>query len=168
MLLLKAILYLHYVLSLRILISYFENIEKATIKFVVNKTWMNENKFDMYDVKLKRFTNSWQTLDTKYLRNDFWFYYYEAETPGFSYFAIAVDKSEKLIKSSDIIESNKTIENEKSVGSISEDKETPKIIYSNKNRLKLMLLLGIGLVIASAIIVLIIQKRKKDKDKKKK
>lgn len=70
-----------------------ENIEgkigKATIKFKVEKAWLGANKIDKNKVVLNRYTGKWDKLNTKLLSEDNLTAVYEADTPGFSIFAIS-------------------------------------------------------------------------------
>jgi PGF-pre-PGF domain-containing protein len=62
---------------------------EATISFKVPRWWLIENKFDAEDVGLYKFRTEWTLLPTKYISRDKLYTYYEAETEGFSYFAVA-------------------------------------------------------------------------------
>ena len=65
-------------------------IEEAKIKFRVTRSWLKEKSFDKNAVKLYRYKASWNELSTKVVNDDEVDYvYYEASTPGFSYFVIA-------------------------------------------------------------------------------
>ena len=65
------------------------NLERAKIQFEVNKTWVLENNLDKNRIYLYRFVNNeWQKLTTRLLNETDNYINYEAETPGFSYFAI--------------------------------------------------------------------------------
>lgn len=48
--------------------------------------------FTSGNVILYRYTNSWTKLETKMTSQDSQNYYFEATTPGFSYFAIGAEK----------------------------------------------------------------------------
>ncbi|MCF7866298.1 PGF-pre-PGF domain-containing protein [Candidatus Woesearchaeota archaeon] len=67
----------------------FESITNAKIDFKISKTWMTENKIKQTDIALYRYTNQWDELQTTLLSDDTNYYYYEANSPGFSEFAIA-------------------------------------------------------------------------------
>jgi len=76
-----------------------ENIEKAKIRFEVSKSWLNENGYDPDSVVLERYTeNGWIKLNTLRVGETGDSYIYEAETPGFSVFAIALATSEQPVK----------------------------------------------------------------------
>ena len=64
------------------------NIEKSKIKFKVSKTWISENSINELTVGLNRYTDDWIELPTTLTSEDDDYFYYEAETPGFSVFAI--------------------------------------------------------------------------------
>ncbi len=60
------------------------------IKFKVDKSWLVSNGINEGDVVLRRYVSGqWQELPTRRISSDSSFALYEAETPGFSYFAIA-------------------------------------------------------------------------------
>jgi len=70
------------------------NIDGAKIKFKVNASWYAANNLDPATTKLMRYTTSWETLTTTQVSSDSDYYYFEAQTPGFSTFAItALEKT---------------------------------------------------------------------------
>ncbi|HLC74538.1 MAG TPA: PGF-pre-PGF domain-containing protein, partial [Candidatus Nanoarchaeia archaeon] len=69
-----------------------EIIQDTTIKFKVAKTWLTENSVDKSDVVLMRFDDvakKWTELVTTVGEDDGTNVKYSAQTPGFSFFAIA-------------------------------------------------------------------------------
>ncbi|MDD5086277.1 MAG: GLUG motif-containing protein, partial [Candidatus Nanoarchaeia archaeon] len=70
-----------------------DEIESAIIKFEVKKSWIESKKYDFNSVKLHRYNNKvWQELDTKRIGIGSDYYFYSAESPGFSTFAITAEK----------------------------------------------------------------------------
>ena len=70
------------------------NVAKARLKFRVNKTWYSENNLSSATTKLNRYeSNGWRTLSTIQTTSDTDYYYFEAETPGFSTFAATATKT---------------------------------------------------------------------------
>lgn len=66
------------------------NIATAKIRFIVEKWWMDLNKFDKTGISLYRYSSgSWQKLNTSIIGETSNYYNYEAATPGFSTFAIS-------------------------------------------------------------------------------
>ncbi|MDD4496878.1 MAG: PGF-pre-PGF domain-containing protein [Methanosarcinaceae archaeon] len=66
-----------------------ENLENAKISFRVNRTWINENNIELSTIALVRFSEeNWNSLPTEQMGEDTEYFYFEAETPGFSPFAI--------------------------------------------------------------------------------
>jgi PGF-pre-PGF domain-containing protein len=65
------------------------HIDKVKIQFEVNKSWINANSIDPNTIALNRYNNGWEKLSTIKINEDNDFVYYEAETPGFSTFAIS-------------------------------------------------------------------------------
>jgi PGF-pre-PGF domain-containing protein len=65
------------------------HIDKVKIQFQVNKSWISSNKINRATIALNRYKdNAWQKLTTKEVSEDTDYVYYEAETPGFSTFAV--------------------------------------------------------------------------------
>lgn len=66
------------------------DVDKITIKFAVEKSWLAANKIDQNKVKLQRYTGGqWTSLTATKLSEDSEFVYYSAETPGLSYFVVS-------------------------------------------------------------------------------
>jgi len=69
-----------------------ENLEKATVTFRVEKSWVSEKNLDKGNPSLFRFdetSNKWEELSTTYNYEDDSFYYYASELDHFSLFAIS-------------------------------------------------------------------------------
>lgn len=71
-----------------------DNIKSAKIRFNVSKTWIIDNNYNIEDAVLNRYTNSWDNLPTIVISQDGNNVEYEAETPGFSIFAISFEDAE--------------------------------------------------------------------------
>lgn len=69
-----------------------DNIDNATIRFKVEKTWINQNQINKSTIALNRYTNAWNKLVTTITDEDNDYVHYEAETPGFSVYAITGGK----------------------------------------------------------------------------
>lgn len=77
-----------------------ENVEKATLKFEVEKTWVTQNSIDASTIALHRFNDGqWQKLETTLSSSDDDSYNFEAESPGFSTFAIVGDQAQSATAS---------------------------------------------------------------------
>lgn len=66
--------------------------QPAKISFKVNKSWITENNIIESTVVLMRYKDGWSKLSTKKTSSDSQYLYFEAETPGFSYFAVVGEK----------------------------------------------------------------------------
>lgn len=65
------------------------DISRAVIKFKVDKNWINEYNIDVDSIRLTRLEIfHWRKLETEYSGEDEKFIFFNANTPGFSYFAI--------------------------------------------------------------------------------
>ena len=63
------------------------------IQFKVKEKWLEENQAGTADIILSRYVNNgWEGLETNYLSSKGGYAYYEAKTPGFSYFAISLNE----------------------------------------------------------------------------
>lgn len=62
--------------------------DRIKIQFQVNKSWISSNKINKATIALNRYKNNWEKLPTKEISEDNDYVYYEAETSGFSTFAV--------------------------------------------------------------------------------
>jgi len=70
------------------------NVQSAKIKFKVEKSWIEQNSVDASSAALYRYSGGvWNNLQTVKTGEDGVHVYYEAATPGFSYFAISAEKA---------------------------------------------------------------------------
>ncbi|MFH2020721.1 MAG: PGF-pre-PGF domain-containing protein [archaeon] len=100
-----------------------------TIRFKVPKEWFTENGFDPESVVFSRYSNGkWNELVTKQLSEDDDYFYYEATTPGLSYFAVTADKVEDSLKETDTVAEVKeaTIDGDTENG-VAENPENPGV-----------------------------------------
>jgi PGF-pre-PGF domain-containing protein len=75
-----------------------EGISNAKIEFSIPLSWFTENKAKRGTVTLYRYTDKWTALITTERSSDTTTVYYEATTPGFSYFAISAEKEEEVVE----------------------------------------------------------------------
>lgn len=76
-----------------------ENLENARISFRVNRTWLSENGIGESAIILYRYSdNTWNALPTSLKGEDENYFYFTAETPGFSPFAIADPENTQLLE----------------------------------------------------------------------
>ncbi len=71
----------------------------ANITFNVEKEWIQNITGEPADVVLRRYNNGeWNNLETLMINETDTDYRFEAETPGFSYFSIGLEQTEKTIE----------------------------------------------------------------------
>lgn len=66
-----------------------DKVKQADLKFKVEKEWLKLNSINKEDIKLFRQTTQWDELQTSITKEDTTYVYYEAITPGFSFFKIS-------------------------------------------------------------------------------
>ncbi len=65
------------------------NIANPTIRFIVHKSWVNENNIDKSTITLNRYSDGkWNPLETDLIDEDQNSLHFESKTPGFSQFAV--------------------------------------------------------------------------------
>ncbi len=70
-------------------------VDKAKVGFKVPKSWFETNGFDPATTALEHYdeaTGEWQSLPTVQTGEDDEYYYFSAETPGFSVFSVIAQK----------------------------------------------------------------------------
>ncbi len=64
------------------------SIRNGLIEFKVEKSWIKDENINETLITLQRYDEDWQPLYTEKVREDKNYVYFEAETPGYSFFAI--------------------------------------------------------------------------------
>lgn len=126
------------------------------ISFKVNKTWLKS--YDKNNILLKRYSgSSWRSLTTTFEKEDNYYAYYSAISPGFSLFSIA---AKKVVVETPVIK--ETIEEEKSNESmaevVSEIAETDTTSFEmpkpEKERMSLVnYLIIVGIILLSFVLI---------------
>jgi len=80
------------------------NLNKATMRVKVEKTWVSSEGLEKNDVLVFKFDESaeeWKELGTKYVEEDNTYYYYDVELDSLSFFAISAktltEKAEEVV-----------------------------------------------------------------------
>jgi PGF-pre-PGF domain-containing protein len=134
-----------------------EDVKNAKIKFKVEKSWLTKNGFLAEEILLKRYVKTWEKLSTAYLKSDKDYAYYEADSKGFSYFAITAEKKPAPATTPEIKkEEEKPAEEQPPIKT--EEPELKKLNYA---------LYALLLALAAIIIVLLFKKKKVFKTKEK-
>ncbi len=107
-----------------------KRIKEALLRCKVNNSWMTSNDPDGRDVKFLRWNNTaWQQLETRVIRKDSMYTYYEAKTYGFSHFAVASLKSKAVAAETPGAEATGTPEIKPTAASIAPATNLSWIIY---------------------------------------
>jgi PGF-pre-PGF domain-containing protein len=126
-----------------------ENIENCVVGFRVSKDWVEENNIDLDSIVLQRFANeTWNSLSTTKTDEDDEYFYFEAETPGFSPFAITGKKTGSVSPSTEV---KTNINNTKS--NVENQNESSSENGNEGNRIPGFgsILTGIGFVISAVL-----------------
>ena len=112
-----------------------ENLENARISFRVSRTWLSENGIGENTMTLYRYSeNTWNALPTALTGEDEDFFYFTAETPGFSPFAIASsEKNTQVIEITPIRDKESTV---MSTGEISGEESEENMASDNEKESK--------------------------------
>ncbi len=88
-----------------------KNIDDATVVFTVEKSWVTDNNIDETTISLNRYSdNNWDKLVTRKVTEDSNWLYFEAETSGFSPFAVTGKKTMGESRGEGIIDPTVTAE----------------------------------------------------------
>lgn len=69
-----------------------ENLENAVVCFKVKKSWLDKSNAEQASVALWHYDKVWNKLETKPVKEDDLYVYFEGKTPGFGNFVIVADK----------------------------------------------------------------------------
>jgi len=72
-------------------------IDSVIVRFKVKKSWLKRKNIKKNDISLKRYTNTWNGINTRIIDEDKKYYYYESILNHLSFFAIVGKKSEKPV-----------------------------------------------------------------------
>lgn len=153
-----------------------EKIKQANLKFKVEKSWLEQNKLDKNLVRLFRYTTQWDELSTKISKEDTTYVYFEAITPGFSYFKIStIQKNEIIIQTTQNITNNTLNKTNMLENNNIEENKTKNILNNSEKKLldkdnsySPYLIIGLIIVILLTIIIILLSVVIFKKDKKKK
>ena len=124
------------------------DIVNPTINFKIKKSWLSDNDFSNGNIALYRYVgDQWTQLDTTLGEDDGEYVHYVANTPGFSYFAIA-QKGEETVSVDD---GETTVPVDQS-----EVVETPEELESSEEKGYPLWVWIISAVVLIAIVALII------------
>lgn len=70
------------------------SVSQASFNFKVNRAWVTNSQATVEDIVLKRYSSGqWQDLETSYTGIDGDYYRFQANSPGFSFFAVGIRDS---------------------------------------------------------------------------
>jgi len=137
-----------------------ENLENARITFRVSKTWISERGIDKSKVTLYRYSqNMWNPPTTVLKGENEDYFYFTAETPGFSPFAISTTGKKSIVNTEKLQaknEKNLTLNN----SNLSEEKKE-NLNSDNKKEQKSMPDIGTVLSATDILVSYLILKRRR-------
>ncbi len=139
-----------------------DKVNEGNLKFKIEKSWLTQNNIDKNNVRLSRFTTKWDELSTSIINEDNDYVYFQAITPGFSYFKISglQQKSSPAVETPSTLEKTPEIATLQNINQKSTDSKkeaaTPKIssitlnkIQNNNSSFTFILL---AIIISSALL----------------
>ena len=139
------------------------DITNATIEFKVNKSRLNESNIDETTITLNRYSdinNNWSALPTSKIVEDNASLYFEAETPGFSLFAISGEEKTARM-TTEAGAGTKTPMPEVTAPPTPTPTPTPIPAPAPVPRIPMFLILIVIAVIVIAGVIIAVQRRKK-------
>jgi len=149
-----------------------DDVEKATIKFKVKRSWLIDKSYGKDTIALYRYyNNKWNKLTTTRNSQDTIHYYYSAESPGFSTFAITAEATTKTTETEATIkEVLKEEESEAEENVTTEEtpvEAPPKEEKEAKSNTDLIITL-IAVIMAIVIVSYFVHEKKQKKKRKRK
>ena len=132
-------------------------IDEAKIKFKIPLIWFEDNDLDPFTVRLMRYNNGWQELETTITNEDSTYIYFESITPGFSYFVITAEKK---------IESAETTTEETTAETTTEETTAEETQEEDPKSSLAWLWWTLAIVVIAAAITIYLTKSKRPKKKK--
>ncbi len=134
-------------------------LKDIVIKFKVEKSWINEKGLNPQDVAMFRHVDDkWTELPTTMKNSDATYTYYEATTPGFSYFLIGEKESTEAVPAAKETPAGEVPAAE--AGAEVAAGETAAAVPAAKSSKTVWLVIGIALLVAAAVILLWKRKRR--------
>jgi PGF-pre-PGF domain-containing protein len=84
-----------------------QNIKSATINFKIDKEWLEKNNIAASSIKLMRYSNIWTDLPTRQIESTEKEIHYQADTQGFTFFAITGETGTTSLQSAGIADQDK-------------------------------------------------------------
>jgi len=129
--------------------------ESLTISFRVPKSWLSDNGLASGDISLFRFRNGWNELTTSVTGTDSIYVNYEADTPGFSSFAIGTKSG--IVVEEEVPEEAEEVPEEEVAPP--EAVEVPKVIEA-PSKAPVAWIIAAIVIILGIILIVVYQKKK--------
>jgi PGF-pre-PGF domain-containing protein len=132
-------------------------IKSAKIQFRIPFTWFNTNNVKRNTVELLRYNSGWKVLATKEIKADSNYAYYEATTPGFSYFVIRGKVTE--------VSDEEVLEEEDETAEVTTDVPVDEEVEEEAEAGNLAWLwwtLAIVIVLIAAVVAYVVMTKKED------
>lgn len=134
------------------------DISDSKIRFKVELSWLESNQIKDENIALYRYNQEWNELPTTHISRDNNYSYYESETPGFSYFAIAT-KTAQIIETPKPIEAPTSNAIKEPVQEINEEKQEVK----KKSYLPVYIIIALTAIAIVEFIIIRIESYKRNK-----
>jgi PGF-pre-PGF domain-containing protein len=133
--------------------------EGFKVSFRVTKAWLTENSLASGDISLYRYKSGWNELVTKVTGTDSTYVNYEADTPGFSSFAVGTKTG--VVVEEEVPEGEEVAPGEEAPGEVAppEEVEAPKAIEA-PGKAPVAWLIAAVVIILGIILIVAYQKKK--------
>jgi PGF-pre-PGF domain-containing protein len=132
--------------------------ESFKVGFRVTKSWLTENSLVSGDISLYRYKSGWNELVTRVTGTDSTYVNYEADTPGFSSFAIGTKSGVEVPE--------EVLEEEVAPGEVPEEVAPPEVVEKPKaveapSKAPIAWIIAAIVIILGIILIVVYQKQKK-------
>jgi len=141
------------------------NVENVVITFRIPNSWINNNNIDEDTISLYRYTNSWKKLTTSLTAIDSTYTYFQALSPGLSYFGVSGEEQEAVQtqnNNQDNTPTGNTVDNpssnEDNNAQEPEDLEPVSMINFRPNTILIFLGLSFLIILSGVVVFMFYQK----------
>ncbi|WP_317137596.1 PGF-pre-PGF domain-containing protein [Methanochimaera problematica] len=143
------------------------DVSGGVFEFKVTKSWLSDKGYTLGDVVMLHYKDGvWAALPTVFVKEQGGYYYYSAETPSFSWFAIGIEEGATVIPEAEAEKTQAPAATEiltPVATTLSVQTEAPVPVAENQSSLLMPVILGIVVILLIIIGARLWQRRQKSK-----